>query len=705
MANNFLMSPGVLVQERDQSSYTVTSAATQVAMVGYASKGPVDTPMLVTSAQDFINKFGAPPSNNPYMGLAALKFFEEGSRLIISRAGYNTRDVRGLPGWQSSGEVTSNTGWMGKLTKATSEIDRALQTAAVPSITGTKDFQYGLTYLTDVDFTLRYYNDRTGESKTFNVSGDLLADPGRTSVALLASDLNTLIGTITGASTYFEFSQSGANYLILRMPSGENEYLDNKASISISGTGGSTTISQLGFLQDNRSAHGVGDGTGADIPASGITVTAKTEGSWGNDITLRFYSETTSQFDSSSGTFLTQTIYKAQVYYKGGLIETFDQIDWEDDSSDYWVEDLFPTALGEGSNYISIEFNTTANPSSPYTPPEDISADSDDFIQLGTDGAEATQGANGIPIVDDTYGFNAEQTDALNNTALTELDRGINTLANSETWEFDVVLVPGQSSSVVINSIFNLVMTRRDCMAIIDSPFGLTYEDVAEWHNGQGHGNSAAFNTSYAALYWPWLYDYDAYNRQYVWLPPSGYVAKQYVYTDNVSDPWQAPAGMTRGKITALDLEQSASQSQRDLLYGETNAVNPIVNFVGEGLTIWGQKTLLRDTKATNRVNVRRLLIYAERLVAKMAKSFVFEPTDETAWADFTRRANAIMEPIRIRRGLYSYKVVMDSTTNIPEVIDQNKMVGYIFLQPTKTAEFIEVYFTVTSTGDTFISE
>lgn len=691
----FLMSPGVIVTEQDQSSYVVTAAATKVAMTGYASKGPVDTPVLCISAQDYIDKFGLPPANNPYMGLAALKYFEEGNTLLVTRLGYNLMDARGLTGWSvAANEVEDDEAYEGRLQYAYNELDRDAQDAALPAITGTKAFAGGLTYSTTVDFTLKYYNpnDSTwGPSYEAEVSGSI-GGIGVTTAADLATELNNLLSTAD--KDYFLFSSSG-NYLLITMDT-EDEFKDSKATLTVSGTGGETTISQLGFLDGNRSAYGVGDGAGLGIGVSGITIKAKTNGTWGNDISVRFYSEAQSSYDATLAMFVSKPVYKAGVYYKDQLIEEYSDIDWEDESATNYVETLFPTTYGEGSDYVSIEFGTTSNPTPDLTAPDDIADDTTSFAALAT-------GADGVPVVEGT--MTAPWANALNNSVFTELDRGINTFNNSEIYEFDVVLTPGQSSTVVINGLIGLVNSRRDCMAIIDPPFGLNHEDVADWHNGTGSGNTAAFNTSYAALYWPWLHDYDPYNKQYIWLPPSGYVARQYVYTDSISDPWKAPAGMTRGKITALDVEQSASQTQRDLLYGEMNAVNPIVNFVGEGITIWGQKTLLRDTKATNRVNVRRLLIYAERLIAKMAKSFVFDATDETSWADFTRKANAIIEPIRIRRGLYSYKVVMDSTTNTAVTIDQNKMVGYIFLQPTKTAEFIEVYFTITATGETFVSE
>jgi len=686
MASNFLMSPGVLVKEQDNSTYVVTAAATKLSIVGYASKGEIDKPTLCISSQDFIDKFGKPPADNPYAALAALKYFEQGNDLLFVRVGYTLRDVQDLG--KPTVYVPGHKGYDSALAKAAVEVDIPAQPASLPVVIGTREFTRGLQYTTSVDFELKYVNNRLNQEKTFQISGPI-GGSGVTDAASVAAELNNLLDS--DAANYFLFSTSG-DYLVLTMKN-EAEYKDSQVFIQISGTGGETTITQLGFAEGNRTAAGVGDGSGSGIAATGFKLEAKSPGTWGNDIALRFYSDVESIFDISANSFKISKNYKLTVYYDGQEVETYENLVYDDESSSNYIESVL-----DGSKYISFAdwgTSTTPNPTSKNAP-VDIEDDPAQYLVL-------ENGANGIPTSE--LDFDSDDMEALNNSAFTQLDRGILTLSNSEQYEFDIVIAPGQSDSVVINSLLNLVNNRRDAIAIIDPPFGLNHEDVVAWHNGQGHGNTAAFNTSYAALYWPWLHDYDSYNKEYAWLPPSGYVARQYVYTDVTADPWAAPAGMERGKITALDVEMSASRSQRDLLYGGTNAVNPIVNFVGEGLTIWGQKTLLRENKATNRVNVRRLLIFAERLIAKMAKTFIFNPTDPTSWADFTRKANTILEPIRRRRGLYAYKVVMDETTNPPEIRDQNIMAGKIFLQPTKTAEFIYVTFTITNTGETFISE
>jgi hypothetical protein len=280
-------------------------------------------------------------------------------------------------------------------------------------------------------------------------------------------------------------------------------------------------------------------------------------------------------------------------------------------------------------------------------------------------------------------------------------------LYNPEVYDFNLVCAPGGSASSVQNEVQALCESRHDCFGVLDAaPFGIGLGIKERLnHCSEINAMNENINSNYVGIYWPWLQDYDADNKQYVWLPPSIYALTQLVYTDNVADPWYAAAGLTRGKISAVDIEYSPTSAERDILYGDTNCVNPIVKFVGEGIAIWGQKTGQRTLTALNRINVRRLMIYAEKLIAKMARGFLFEMNDSANWAAFARQANSILEPIRQRRGMQQYQVICDATTNIPAVVEQNMMIGKIYIQPTKTIEFISVDFTITAQGDVSFTE
>jgi phage tail sheath protein FI len=240
-------------------------------------------------------------------------------------------------------------------------------------------------------------------------------------------------------------------------------------------------------------------------------------------------------------------------------------------------------------------------------------------------------------------------------------------------------------------------------------PFGLTKAEVIDWHNGElttyPNSPTAPLDTSYAALHWSWIKFYDEYNEQYVWLPPSGFVAAQCAYTDRNAAPWFPIAGFTRGKIEGEDVEYSPSQEDRDelcpILVGD-NRINPIVNFVNDGLTIFGNRTLQRTFSQLTDFHIRRLLLYAEKLCATAVKYLVFEPGDPNTWKKFEQLCNEKLSAIAGARGLEAFKVKCDATTNTTVLRRTRRMKGKLYLIPYGAAEGIEMDFAVFATGAEF---
>jgi phage tail sheath protein FI len=174
-----------------------------------------------------------------------------------------------------------------------------------------------------------------------------------------------------------------------------------------------------------------------------------------------------------------------------------------------------------------------------------------------------------------------------------------------------------------------------------------------------------------------------------------------YAFNDNVSYPWFAPAGISRGIMTTvIQSERILTQGNRDTLY-EAN-INPIATFPNSGVTVFGQKTLQKKKSALDRVNVRRLLIELKSTIKQIADSLVFEQNTASTRNDFISQVNPYLSSIQQRQGLNAYRVVMDETNNTSTVIDNNQLVGAIYLQPVRTAEFIVLDFNVTQTGVTF---
>lgn len=290
---------------------------------------------------------------------------------------------------------------------------------------------------------------------------------------------------------------------------------------------------------------------------------------------------------------------------------------------------------------------------------------------------------------------------------LSENPTGLKIFRNAEANRVSLLAVPGISWAGVINEMIDVcAVGRGDCLALVDPPANLKPQEVMKWHNGQLGTTGApavVLNSSYAACYWPWLKTLDSLNEQELWLPPSGFIAEVIAFNDYQADPWFAPAGLVRGRITnVLEAQYKPNQGDRDVLYSGGNAVNPITTFAANGIVVWGQRTLQREPTALDRVNVRRLLIVLRLTIDAAARVLVFQPNDNTLWRRFSNTVNPILEGVRQRRGLVDFKVVMDASTNPPEVIEQNQAVGNIFLKPTKAAEMIVLNFIVTTQASTF---
>jgi len=242
--------------------------------------------------------------------------------------------------------------------------------------------------------------------------------------------------------------------------------------------------------------------------------------------------------------------------------------------------------------------------------------------------------------------------------------------------------------------LINNTQVRGDALLILDLvPYNSTVTAV--------NSQAASRNTSYAASYWPWCQVIDPDTGRQVWVPASTVVGGVYAYNDSVSEPWFAPAGINRGGLgQVIRAEQKLTSSQRDSLY--TGKVNPIATFPGTGVVVYGQKTLQTRASALDRVNVRRLLIQLKSYISQVGQTLVFEQNTIATRNNFLAQVNPYLESVQQRQGLYAFKVIMDDTNNTPDVIDRNQLIGQIFIQPTKTAEFIYLDFNVLPTGATF---
>lgn len=330
------------------------------------------------------------------------------------------------------------------------------------------------------------------------------------------------------------------------------------------------------------------------------------------------------------------------------------------------------TIINQQSNYIRIALNETQK-NQPIT----ISTSS--YQQLG---GGADDGGDQV-------------TDGL---IMLDLDL----YANGE--EIDVnMFIDGNKSTTVKSYMISLAESRKDCIAVLDC----LYEDVIN-NTGSEATDLRTYrtatlneNSSYGALYGNWLEVYDKWSGKYRWVPASGFVAGIYANTDDVSDPWFAPAGLNRALLgNVRRLAWNPTLGQRDLLYKA--GINPIVSFAGQGKVVWGQKTLLDKESAFNRINVRRLFIVLEKAISTAAKYFLFEPNDDLTRLLLVNMIDPFLRDVKSRRGIYDYMVVCDTTNNTPERIDRNELWADIYIKPTRAAEFIVLNFIATKTGASF---
>ena len=277
----------------------------------------------------------------------------------------------------------------------------------------------------------------------------------------------------------------------------------------------------------------------------------------------------------------------------------------------------------------------------------------------------------------------------------------INLLKNKDEFPFNIISFPGLISGLTahkteLDKVINHITSRGDAIIPIDLvEYGAAISTVTT--------KASDLNTSYAAAYWPWVKVRDADLNKNVWVPAGTIIPSVYASNDQSSDAWFAPAGFTRGALPrVVTTERALKRSLRDTLY--SNKVNPIASFPQVGFVVYGQKTLQSAASATDRVNVRRLLIALKKFIGDVSQNLVFEPNTLATRNAFLSVVNPFLETVQQRQGLFAFKVVMDASNNGPQVVDRNELRGAIYLQPTKTAEFIILDFNVLPTGAEFPS-
>jgi phage tail sheath protein FI len=350
----------------------------------------------------------------------------------------------------------------------------------------------------------------------------------------------------------------------------------------------------------------------------------------------------------------------------------------DDGSSNYYVN-----VINDRSRYIYILNHALNSSGVANTTTWGLAASNTTFAQgLNEYTASLKNGANGLP------------TDA-------DLINAYDKFANAEEVDISLIVTGAANNTVSEYVLDNIVLTRKDCVGFISPDF----EDVVNNAGNEVDDIIAKRNlynsTSYGVMDNNWKYQFDKYNNVYRWIPLNGDIAGLCVRTDFERDPWYSPAGFNRGQIkNVVKLAWNATKGNRDDLY--KNGINPVVSFPGEGVVLYGDKTMLAKPSAFDRINVRRLFIVLEKAIARAAKYSLFEFNDEFTRAQFVALVEPFLRDVQGRRGIYDFRVVCDTTNNTPEVIDRNEFIGDIYIKPARSINFIQLNFIAVRSGVAF---
>ena len=509
--------------------------------------------------------------------------------------------------------------------------------------------------------------------------------------------------TSVGVKNYFQ--QGGGSVLVTRIVTGSfTSATSTHVSASSAGSNQPFVLKTLGKGAIFNGSTGV-NAAGAEISNSGGVLQS------GSADNIRWEIQ---NVDQAKGTFTLLVRRGDDSHNNKVVLETFNNLSLDPESSNY-IENAIGTqykskatdgtktyvkTVGEyvnKSNYIyvsAVNLQTTG-----YLKNDGTTIASDAYTgSLPIVASGSFHGATGInAVAQANYGTAIANANSQGMTSGCYTD-AISILNNKDEYIFNIITAPGliyqnADQAGTLNSIVTLAESRGDCIAVVDlDNHGSTVGGVT--------GRATSLNSSYAASYWPWVQVRSATGRN-AFVPASCVIPGVYAFTDNSSAPWFAPAGLVRGGVVGvIQAEQKLTRGQRDLLYD--GKVNPIATFPGQGIAVFGQKTLQTKASALDRVNVRRLLIELKKFLGDQARNLVFEQNTVATRNRFLSVVNPYLESVVQRQGLYTFRVVMDDTNNTADVVDRNQLVGQIFIQPAKTAEFIVLDFTVEPTGATF---
>ena len=665
-------SPSVVVLENDVSVFAPNINSSVVGIVGFANRGPTDKATLITSQENLIRQFGRPVTEIPGQGLeGALEILEATNQLYFVRA--------------ANADAQS--------------ASAAIDVGSCPAIMFVSGYDAPTTTASSIFYRV------TNETSSVNVTGTVsLASSVNytTSNAIIQSVFDP---NLLGDQDVFSYVDPDSRGIFIA-----GKFAGSGAVLELSG------VDSMRFLKVDASGN-----VGTEVATSGVVASGFT----GHTVKLNAYSRypgtgynfTTDKNGNTRGIGVeiknVSVRDRIVINSDGVQAEAFETLELSPSSVD-----SFETVLTSDENnakseyiYVELEDGTTA-----YTAPNQFGEQVPSSVFTNADNATGTNAsprfvkpiAGTYNFVSGNSGYGAQESttnpDISTNADATALigtaaaKTGMNAL-DDDTLNISLALIPGITEDTVQNALITLAETSKNFLAFVSPPYALgEVQDAINWVNGKSPTTrTAAVNSSYAATYWPWVQVFNSFEGQEEWFDPTIFAARQCVFTDAVNDPWFAPAGFRRGRLTKpTDIEQKVlNQGDRDTLY--SNAINPIVKDATQGIVIFGQKTTQRTPTALDRVNVRRLMIYIRKVLLEIGKPFQFEPNDQFTWEQVEETINPFLDDLLARRAIVEGLVRCDSTTNTPARVDRNELWCSVTIKPTKAAETIVFEVNLTS--------
>ena len=700
-----IVSPGVFTNEVDQSFLPAGVQAIGAAVVGPTQKGPAGIPTIVSSYSEFVQTFGGKFTSGSGASEQSYKYLTNYAAQEYLKYADTLTVVRILAGTYgpASSNIENNTETGVGFASGSLTLVSVAEGETFKVNDGTNSVSFIAQAVPNTDptdgLTAFFAHGATSTTLAANLATEINANAVLSGVTATNVGAKLILsgsaaGTVANGTTFATASTNS--------PSVFSDFF-TMAGGSV--TNAAETVFTLTTLAD-----------GAGMNSGGGTEGSNNVLSNGTDNNLRW--EVTST-NTSKGTFNLVIRRGDDTSKRKTILEQYNNLSLDPNSTDYIarrIGDQAMTLRDSGASDPFLQLSGSFGNRSKYVR-VDVSKntynylDSNGNIRVGSASGSLpivgsgsfTGGSDGnvehpqkfYETIEDTnvQGYNPDNS-TKGGTAYSD---AIKLLKNQDEYDINLITVPGlvdDKHGTTIGELVQMCEDRSDCFAIIDP---ILYAGGLTTAVAKGD----ARDSNYAAMYWPWIKIPDTDLGRNVWVPASTVIPSVYAFNDRVAAPWFAPAGLNRGGIDiAVQTERNLTHANRDTLY-ESN-VNPIATFPNAGVTVFGQKTLQKKSSALDRVNVRRLLIAAKKFIASTTKFLVFENNTAATRNRFLSIVNPYFENVQQRQGLYAFKVVMDESNNTPDVIDRNTMVGQIFLQPAKAAEFIVIDFNILPTGAAF---